>query len=606
MIQISRFLLSSGARNSVRAGIYLINVKSLPLYRHYSEKLAAPETKDEVKSEHQDDIPWYLRDDSSSPLVEAKKIELPQLPADAPVSVDKFLNVLAYDYGFDNIKLFDLSLLDDDHNFSTKNQSSRYILIATGKSEKHIYKAGLELRNFIKHTYHVLPSMEGLTSQEMSPLARRRMLKRARKGPLATDNDYGKAANSWVMCDTDVDGVQIHLLTEQRRTELNLEELWCREEDIPLYQRQESEQMQSDDIFIGIRRGFHTLTGFRAYSTTTTQDTSLQQLYNELANEDAEISEQKLLHYKQSFDGEFSGTLEDYNIKLKLYKLIHVCNPKVASFQDLTNALYEKHSSLMITTDPSVDLEMEKVQDIIYYTKLLIDSPELGAIKNNDINEHTTYLFDQLSKFIARIAGFSDINLLSNNEFVALLWRLSFTSKQGFIGSNTIDRAISNGSFEQFDEHTLTSLSTTNARDVFDLLKYHSKSYNKEFSPALKELIIHTYGNSGNWVQFWKKWDTYYGLLNRQQGLENWVRLVVYLAMRNDKSAMIHFLHNYWDQSSSVSGSFISNYKKNGHLFASDDELVPFKHGMSMILNTVKNHENLGNFDQVKTFIESL
>jgi hypothetical protein len=109
-------------------------------------------------------------------LVETKKIDLPQLPEGSPVSVEKFINVLAYDYGFDNIKIFDLSLLDEDHNFSTKNQSSRYIMIGTGKSEKHIYKAGVELRNFIKHTYHVLPLMEGLTSQEMSPLARRRCL----------------------------------------------------------------------------------------------------------------------------------------------------------------------------------------------------------------------------------------------------------------------------------------------------------------------------------------------------------------------------------------------------------------------------------------------
>jgi hypothetical protein len=421
------------------------------------------------------------------------------------------------------------------------------------------------------------------------------MLKRARKGPLATDHDYGKAANSWVMCDTDVDGIH----------ELNLEELWCKEEDIPLYQRQESGQMLSDDIFIGIRRGFHTMTGFRQYSTTG-HETSLQQLYKRLLIEDRDISRQRLVEYVQSVDGEFSGTLEDYNVKLKMDKMIHICNPEIISFQDLTTTLYAKHSSLMIATDPSVDMEMEKVDDIIYYTKLLIDSPEVQAIKNNDINDHTTYVFDQLSTFIARIVGFSHVDLLSSPEFVALLWRLSFSTNGEFIGSNSIDRAINDGTMEQAHEHNVTCLSTTNARDVFDLLKHHSKSYNKEFSPSLNELILHTYGNSGNWGQFWKKWDTYFGLLNRHQGLQSWVRLVVYLAMRNDKSAMIHFLHNYWDQSSSVCGSFMSNYEKNGGKFASDDEVVAFKHGMTKILNTVNNHENLGNFSEVKTFIDTL
>lgn len=71
---------------------------------------------------------------------------------------------------------------------TTQQATSPLVLISTGKSEKTYLQAASELRMYIKHNHGIIPPIVGMVSAGTSPAVRRRLLKRARKGPMATDN----------------------------------------------------------------------------------------------------------------------------------------------------------------------------------------------------------------------------------------------------------------------------------------------------------------------------------------------------------------------------------------------------------------------------------
>ena len=137
--------------------------------------------------------------ENSSPVEVLNKIEVPELPENSPQSLQEFVTLLTVEYGLTDLEIFDLSQLPEDHPKSLEEQNEEnYVILASGKSEKHIYKAAYELRLYIKHTYKHLPIIEGMSSNSISKVTRRRLAKRVRRGPPATASTFGIGANSWV------------------------------------------------------------------------------------------------------------------------------------------------------------------------------------------------------------------------------------------------------------------------------------------------------------------------------------------------------------------------------------------------------------------------
>ncbi|ODV77898.1 uncharacterized protein CANTADRAFT_91349 [Suhomyces tanzawaensis NRRL Y-17324] len=563
-------------------------------------------------SQHSDSTPWYLREDATSPLVEAKEIELPTIPGNSPESLNKFLNLLAYDYGIQDLVLFDTSTLEEDHPYSTKEQPTNYYIIGTGKSEKHIYKAASELRSHIKHTHNIIPPMEGMVSGGVKPVVRRRLLRRARKGPPATDNDYGKLPNSWIMCDTKVDGVYIHMLTQQRRDELNLESLYCPEEELEQYETSNGQFADSDDIFIGIRR-MHTMTPFARHNQARFNSTTSQSIYSRLINENQQITNEDVKKYSKEFLKTFrEDSLEDHRVRYKFYRALHLVKPEFVSLEELEQMLLSKYASLPIALAERHQLEENRQQDIIDYMKLLVDSPEVSEnIQFKTVGEHCDYIYDALSKFVSKVLLYSpsQVDLLSNPEFTALLWRLSYVESGPFVGSNTINDIIYNDKLIPSESTTSIDQAKNRARDILEIIKYHNSVTNTCTTPSFKELILFTYGNDGNWKQFWKQWDSSLGSWNNETDsktlLGYWVRLAVYLSCRHSKTATIHFLHNYWNHS--LNGrSFMGDFNANGGRFGSEQEHHAFTLAINAMLRDLNGYEKSASFNHIKQFIEGL
>lgn len=500
-------------------------------------------------------LPWYLRDDSSSPLLEKKEVELPEIPTNAPPTLEPFLRLLANDYGLVDINLFDLTALPKSHPFSLVHQPMNYVILATGKSPKHIYKAASELRHHIKHTHGLLALMEGAVSSGVSPAARRRLLRRARKGPSATDNEYGRLANTWVVCNTMVDNIHIHMLTNERREELDLETVYCKEEDIPKYQRVESFPDDSDDIFIGIRR-FHT----SARTMNRAQ--------------------------KVVFDDKFPSnpSLQDYIARDRFYIQMHISGD--IAFAEVEESILSKHRDLDVMCALG-ESEMREViiGDIIAYTQLLNDSPAFGESEGAGVREVVDRQFDLLAGFISRISRFSaaeTLLILDSLVFVPLLLRLTFKDGGEFIGANTIDRIIQNDIPFPSAIESLT-LAANRLRDVLEIVEHHNKVTGRESTTQFRELVLHIYGHAGKWKKFWAEWESSLlstinnTSLTSEDAVAQWVRLAVYLAARGDSTAMTHFFYYYWAQ-------FEEDFKSAGSLFASAPEDRAFHRAVEVML----------------------
>lgn len=556
------------------------------------------ESKDEVSPEASEDIPWYLRDDITSDLVETKNIELPEIPAHAPSQVEEFVKLLAYDYGMDDLLIFDMTLLPEEHEFKENNKNVEFILVSTGKSEKHIYKAANELRIHLKHAYNTVPLIEGMVSSARTPAMRRRLLRRARKGPLATDNEYGRAANSWVMCS--YEGIDVHMLTSERRKELNLESLWCAPEDLHKYSGSETASMESDNIFSGIRR-YHTMTSFRReYSVNSTHlESYLYQLNNKAGLEDDQI-----VLLKNMFEDAFQNpSLRDHNVRFLFWKSLHLARPQLFTFQEAEDALLAKYASAHALTG---DLAQQKLDDVGEYAKLLLDTPTRAHDKPlSDV------ALDKLARFISLLYEFSSdkFSLSGNPALIPLLWRLCYHEHDvPQLTPATVDEVVHNGKdIEVSAAAPLTTLASNKARDVLALVDYFTHKVEVGTVPtyAFSELILFTYGNASKWTKFWNQWDDMWfsRSVDADVAVERWTRLAVYLSCRGDKSNMRRFLLNHWDTSNSVGASFMKAFSANGDKFNSEKESLAFRRA---VVSMVDSFEGEKAFDGISSKVERI
>ncbi|GEQ70264.1 hypothetical protein JCM33374_g3940 [Metschnikowia sp. JCM 33374] len=544
-------------------------------------------------------VPWYLRDDIKSSLIEEKEVKLPEIPPHAPEHVSEFLNLLATDYGMEDLLLFDMTTLDESHEYKANNQNVDFIIISTGKSERHILKASTEFRTHIKHKYQVLPSTEGIVSTAKTPAMRRKLIRRARKGPSSTDNEYGRAANSWVLFHHD--NVDVHIMTSERRQELSLESIWCRPEDAHLYEQKPMAPIDSDHIFSGFR-SFHTMANRRNYSSLERSRSHLETLLSQ----PADVPKAVLCNLKADFDAQFSGkSLEDFGVKYTFYKALHLINPEFVTFDEVECALLEKYTS---SDAAGGDLTAEKIDDVTEYAKLLVNST---AVLTGSMESADTAL-DKLSRFISVLYKFSPekFSMSQNPEFIPLLWRITFWEKSTPVSPRDVDQFIETGetAVKSNNGEPRITLASNNARDVLTLIDYNNKDVDtgNSLTPSFKELVLYTYGNAGRWSEFWQEWNSMFfpRAPLPQVALEQWVRLVTFLSLISDQTQSLYFLDYYWKNGSSVSGTFMQCFEANGQKFNSEKDKIAFIKSMGLLIDSLDPKKDV--FIDIRNQLENL
>ena len=201
-----------------------------------------------------DSIPWYLQVDpperESTSLYQRQK--LPDTPLDSPPLLQPMLEHIFIDLGLDDVTLFDLRNVDPPPALG----ANLMMVICTARSEKHLNVSADKFCQWMKNTHQITPYADGLLGRGELKLKLKRKAKRARilsrVGSSETKQVDDGIRTGWICVTAEnlEDGrpipafqrssddyvgfgseeggakVVIQMLTQEKREELDLEDLW--------------------------------------------------------------------------------------------------------------------------------------------------------------------------------------------------------------------------------------------------------------------------------------------------------------------------------------------------------------------------------------------
>ncbi len=199
-------------------------------------------------------LPWYLQVETpsreQSPLSERQ--ELPELPPDPPPLLLPILEYISTDLGLDDLYLFDLRQLNPPPALG----ANLIMILGTARSEKHLHISADRFCRWLRSTHKLRPQADGLMGRGELKLKMRRKARRARLlssvGSSDRTNQDDGLSTGWICVNVgpiedgesasefhseadafvgfgEQDGgarVVIQMLTQEKREDLDLEELW--------------------------------------------------------------------------------------------------------------------------------------------------------------------------------------------------------------------------------------------------------------------------------------------------------------------------------------------------------------------------------------------
>jgi hypothetical protein len=195
-------------------------------------------------------VPWYLQVESPqrAPQPISDRQRIPDLPEAPPPILQSLLQQVSIDLGMDDLSLLDLRKLNPPPALG----ANLLMLIGTARSERHLHVSADRLCRWLRSTHKLRPDADGLLGRNELKLKLRRKAKRAKLLGSADENADDGVRTGWVCVDVGIvegvvgeagatlqhtdfvgfgrrtDGVRIvvQLLTEEKRTEIDLEKLW--------------------------------------------------------------------------------------------------------------------------------------------------------------------------------------------------------------------------------------------------------------------------------------------------------------------------------------------------------------------------------------------
>lgn len=257
------------------------------------EATLGEESAADVKETHQSSpsTPWYLQVGPPqrvlNPLLDRQQI--PQLPPDPPPLLKPILEHISIDLGLDDLTVFDLRKIDPPPALG----ANVLMVLGTARSEKHLHVSADRFCRWLKVTHKLSPYADGLLGRGELKLKLRR---KARRAKLLSNVGSSEAANAddglrtgWICVNVGIvdDGngpvesfleqegyagfggdaggakVVIQMLTEEKREELDLEDLWGKM--LRRQERKEGRLSQGQGVLLPVQEvGHHSLQGERS------------------------------------------------------------------------------------------------------------------------------------------------------------------------------------------------------------------------------------------------------------------------------------------------------------------------------------------------------
>ncbi|KAI1127380.1 hypothetical protein F5Y10DRAFT_194992 [Nemania abortiva] len=223
--------------------------------------------KDQHEDEHEDEgkvkdeaatsdskateVPWYLQVEPPTHVAPLEPPPLPETPPDAPPLIRLLLEYASEEMGLDELSLLDLRKLDPPPALGP----NLFMLFGTARSERHLNVSAGRLVRWLRAKHRVHADADGLLGPNERKTKLRRKARRAKLlGTMGTDDaddgirtgwicvnlgtiDRGGVESTVVAEDGRVSGFGIshigstivfQIMTEGRRAEMGLEELWTR------------------------------------------------------------------------------------------------------------------------------------------------------------------------------------------------------------------------------------------------------------------------------------------------------------------------------------------------------------------------------------------
>lgn len=400
--------------------------------------------------------PWYLsmvdrNELNETSVFQAQKIVFPQ---DSPESLHRITNRLKDQLGLSDILVFDLRDTDKGNYTTAVAKVSDFMVIGTAKSAKHCQRCFMELNGFIKQEYDSVAYVEGDVNARDEKKRQKRLARKTNLGKTWGSNSssmpggFQSNSEAWFMIDCHVDKIFVNILTEQRRKELNLEELYAPEDERYKYKRVKEEEQVSEDpmevqdennILAGLRRLAYQkrqystiplttevsdeLSGFlenqdfdraSSFVRQNKQDHSLTLLHtisNSFATQTAPVVDtKKLRDWHGLFDESWPLVLDPetaslhWSTRLKFLKMLNIANRTFYPVNKFTNdyLLFKRSTGFPLVRDDLlqflqmvvINLDLNPAAD--YWDLVRANGDVVGALKLFDALNTDTLLRDEL------------------------------------------------------------------------------------------------------------------------------------------------------------------------------------------------------------------
>ncbi|KAI1113438.1 hypothetical protein F5Y14DRAFT_417728 [Nemania sp. NC0429] len=195
------------------------------------------------------DVPWYLQVDPPTHIAPLEPPPLPEIPPDSPPLISSLLNYASEEMGLDALSLLDLRKLDPPPALGP----NLFMLFGTARSERHLTVCAGRLVRWLRHKHRVHADADGLLGPNERKTKLRRKARRAKLlGTMGTDDADDGLRTGWICVNLGAIGrggteseivaedgrvsgfgvsqigstVVFQIMTEERRAEMGLEELW--------------------------------------------------------------------------------------------------------------------------------------------------------------------------------------------------------------------------------------------------------------------------------------------------------------------------------------------------------------------------------------------